>query len=265
MPVAQLSEAALYYDDQGGGEPLVLIPGFASGAWSWDWQIRDLSEDFRVITFDPRGVARSRVDDGTPVSIDLIADDVADLLEFLGIVSANVLGISFGGFVAQAFALKYPVRLKKLILASTSFGGPNHIAPSMEVLTAFASTEGLNTSERIRKYLTTAFLPDFATAEHETVERFCKLREDNAVPEDIYRQQLASAFAFNTEQRIKRIAAETLVITGRLDAVVPMQNSENIAERMPNAHLEIIENAGHMAFVEQADEFNSRVRRFLQG
>lgn len=265
MPTITLKDVELHYESAGKGEPLMLVPGFASGAWSWNWQIDDLSEDFRVITFDPRGVARSKIDDGTPVSIDLIADDVADLLEFLGIVSAHVLGISFGGFVAQEFALKYPVRLKKLVLASTSFGGPNHVAPSMEVLTAFASTEGLNTSERIRKYLTTAFLPAFAAAEPETVERFCKLREDNAVPENIYRQQLASAFAFNAEQRIKQIAAETLVITGRLDTVVPMQNSENIAERIPNAHLELIEHAGHMAFVEQTDEFNSRVRRFLLG
>ena len=98
---------------------------------------------------------------GAEVSIENIADDVAELLDKLEFEAAHILGISFGGFVAQEFALKYPRMVKKLVLASTSFGGPNHVAPSIEVLAAFASTEGLNSSARIRQYLTMAFSPNF--------------------------------------------------------------------------------------------------------
>ena len=224
---------------------------------------RNLSRNLQVITFDPRGISRSKLNDGSDVSISLIADDIAVLLDLLGIDKAHVVGISFGGFVAQEFALRHPKRLNKLIIASSSFGGPNHVAPSMAVLSAFASTEGLNSPERIRRYITTAFTSEFARDHSDTVDRFCKLREQNIVPENVYRQQLASAMTFNAEDRICNIVTDTLVITGSDDTVVPTQNSRNLVERLPNGRLAVIDGSGHMAFVERASEFNEIVMDFL--
>lgn len=253
----------MYYDIHGSGEGLVLIPGFASGAWSWSWQIEEFAKIFRVITFDPRGIARSPIGEGDSVSIPSIADDIVTLLEKLGIGKAHILGISFGGFVALDFALRFPERVNRLVLASTSFGGPNHVAPSMHVLAAFASTDGLNTAERIRKYLTVAFSPEFVETNSETVDRFCDLREKNFVPREIYMQQLQAALSFNVEDRVSQIGSETLVITGDKDVVVPTQNSRNLAAAIPRSKLEIISGSGHMAFVEQASEFNRVVTGFL--
>ena len=108
MAIANFAYAEIFYEISGEGHPLVLIPGFASGAWSWAWQVGSFSDRFRVITFDPRGVSRSTLSDGADVSIEAIADDVANLLDAIGLDSADVLGISFGGFVAQEFALKHP-------------------------------------------------------------------------------------------------------------------------------------------------------------
>ncbi len=265
MRFATLTETELYYESRGDGESLVLVPGFASGAWSWRWQVEDLARDFRVVTFDPRGVARSRLKEGASVSIAEIADDISSLLDGLKIEAAHVLGISFGGFVAQEFALRHPEKLKKLVLASTSFGGPNHVAPPMEVLAAFSATDGLNSPERIRKYMTMGFSPGFVQDHADVVDEFCTLRERNAVPEEVYRQQLDSAVTFNAEDRIGEIMAETLVLTGDKDAVVPPQNSENLAKAISGAKLRTIKGGGHMAFVEQAGEFNAIVREFLAG
>lgn len=265
MSFIHLDETELYYESRGDGEPLVLAPGFASGAWSWRWQVEDLAKNFRVITFDPRGVSESRLKDEAGVSIAEISDDIASLLDELEIDAANVLGISFGGFVAQEFALRHPDRLKKLILASTSFGGPNHVAPPVEVLAAFSATDGLNSPERIRKYMTMGFTPNFVRDHSDVVDEFCTLRERNAVPEEVYRQQLASAVTFNAEDRVGRIKSETLVLTGDKDAVVPPVNSENLASRIPEARLQTIKGGGHMAFVEQAEEFKAIVREFLLG
>lgn len=265
MPHLHLIETDLHFEVHGDREPLVLVPGFASGAWSWSWQVDEFAWDFRVITFDPRGVAASKLKEGAQVSISKIADDIAELLTELKIDSAHVLGISFGGFVAQEFALRFPERLKKLVLASTSFGGPNHVAPSTEVLAAFSATDGLNSSDRIRKYITMAFSPDFVREHVDVVDEFCSLRERNIVPEEVYRQQLASAVNFNAEQRVAGIAAETLVLTGDSDAIVPPENSMNLAKAIPGATLGVIADGGHMAFVEQAEEFNSMVRDFLTG
>lgn len=265
MSFASFDETELYYEICGDGEPLVLVPGFASGAWSWKWQTDELAKAFRVVTFDPRGVANSKLNEGAHVSITRIANDIANLMRELNIDSAHILGISFGGFVAQEFALRYPERVKKLVLASTSFGGPNHVVPSMEVLSSFASTEGLNSADRIRKYLTTAFTSDFVRENAAIIDRFCTLREQNPVPEEVYRQQLASAMEFNAQDRVGAIQIETLVLTGDSDTVVPAENSKNLARKIPNAHLGVIADGGHMAFVENAEEFNSFVRDFLVG
>ena len=265
MPITALEETDLYYESRGEGEPLVLVPGFASGAWSWRWQAESLAEGFQVITFDPRGVASSKLEDGSSVSIEKIADDIAELLSELHIAAAHMLGISFGGFVAQEFALRHPDKLKKLVLASTSFGGPNHVAPPVEVLSSFSDTNGFFSSKRIRKYITMAFSPDFVREHSDSVDEFCTLRERNIVPEEVYRQQLASAVTFNAEDRVGGIKAETLVLTGDKDAVVPPENSENLSRAIPGARLRKIAGAGHMAFVEQAGEFNAIVREFLAG
>lgn len=263
MRILNLPDTKIAYEVRGSGEPLVLVPGFASGAWSWEWQLDELTKLFQVITFDPGGVARSELKMGNDVSIAKIADDIAELLSELHIDAAHILGISFGGFVAQEFALRYPDRVRKLVLASTSFGGPNHVMPSMDVLAAFSSTEGLNDLDKIRKNLTTAFTTDFVRDHADEVDRFCTLRELNEVPEEVYKQQLASALAFNAEDRIGEIRAETLVLTGDSDTVVPAENSRNLANAVPNAALGMIANGGHMAFVENASEFNSTVIEFL--
>ena len=265
MSLIHLNETELHYEVRGNGEPLVLVPGFASGAWSWQWQVKELARNFQVIIFDPRGIASSKLKNGASVSIEKIADDIASLLTELEIDASHILGISFGGFVAQEFALRHPDKLKKLVLASTSFGGPNHIAPPMEVLAAFSATDGLNSSDRIRKYITTAFSPYFVSEHPEVVDGFCTLRERNVVPEEVYGQQLASAVTFNAEERVQEIKTETLVLTGNKDAVVPPANSENLEKAISNARLRTIEGGGHMAFVEQAEEFNAIVREFLTG
>jgi pimeloyl-ACP methyl ester carboxylesterase len=265
MPIIDVAGAELYYESAGTGEPLVLIPGFASGIWSWKYQIRDLTELFRVIAFDPRGISRSRNTEATPVSIERIADDVAALLDELGIESANILGISFGGFVAQDLALRYPGRINRLVLACTSYGGKGHVLPSMDILAAFASTKGLNSIERIRQYLTVAFSPSFVADEPGIVDEFCRLREQNEVPESVYMAQLLSATTFDLSARVGQIRVETLVLSGDNDTIVPKQNSINLAAAIPNARLEIVAGGSHMFFVEQSKRFNSIVTDFLEG
>lgn len=256
----------IFYETHGTGKPLILIPGFASGAWNWNWQTDELAKDFQVITFDPRGIGRSEIyneDKLEDLSMKTFANDVLEILDELKIEKANVLGASFGGFVAQKFALAFPERLDKLILACTSFGGPNHVTPDLEVLMAFASTDGMNTSERIRKFMAPAFTDKFNAEHAETIEKVCRMREESNVPEEVYMAQLTAATTFNYEDRLGKVKNETLVLSGDKDRVVPMQNSVNLAEKISNAKIEIIKGGSHMFFVEKAFEFNNAVKNFL--
>ena len=228
MPKVPIDGFELYYEAQGEGEPLVLIPGFASGRSLWSRQVGPLARHFRVISFDPRGVAQSDKPEG-PQTISLLADDVAALLTFLGIESANVVGVSFGGFVAQEFALRHPQRLRRLVLCCTSFGGPNHVVPEPEIM-----------------------------------KEIMQPRAAGDVSEDMYRVQLQAAVGFNAEDRLAAITSPTLIVSGDADAIVPVQNSYNLASRIPNAELRLVSGGGHTFFMEQrADEFNQVVTAWL--
>ncbi len=257
----------LFYETRGKGEPIILIPGFASGAWIWNWQKDDLARDFQVITFDPRGIGKSvaeREEDLQDLSIQTFAQDVLQIFDDLKLEKVNVLGASFGGFVAQEFALSFPQRLNKLILACTSFGGPNHVAPETEVLKAFVSTEGMNTSKRIRNFMAPAFTDEYNLKHADVIESVCQMREKSIVPETVYTAQLIVATNFNFEDRVGEIENKTLILTGDKDRIVPMQNSKNLAEQIPNSKLEIIEDGSHMFFVEKAEDFNRAVKNFLE-
>jgi pimeloyl-ACP methyl ester carboxylesterase len=263
MPKIRSGEIELYYEEQGAGVPVVLIPGFSNGLWIWFKQIPTLSQKFRVVSFDPRGIARSPAPD-KPISIRMLADDVAALLRALEIKQAHILGASFGGFVAQEFALAYPQLTRSLILCCTSFGGPNHVPPSPATLQAIASTKGLNTDARFRENLLLAFSDDYLDQQKQEIERIIELRAANHVPEYAYQLQLQAAIAFNTEARVAEIRAPTLILTGDHDIIVPYSNSRNLAAGISGSRLFIMEGGSHMFFIERAEEFNRAVAEFIE-
>lgn len=256
----------LFYEIYGAGEPLILIPGFASGAWAWFKQTEELAKDFRVIIYDPRGIGRSIAEDEDlqNLSIKTFVEDILQILDELEIEKANVLGASFGGFVAQEFALEFPERIEKLILACTSAGGKNHVKPDIEILRSFTLDPNLSVGESIRKFIRPAFTKEFNENCADEVEKVCRMREENTVADAVYAAQLNVAFSFDSSEKLGEITNETFVITGDRDSVVPMENSLNLAEKIPNARIEIFENGSHLFFVENAEEFNRAVREFLK-
>jgi len=253
----------LHYQIQGDGEPLVLIPGFSAGSWVWFQQVHGLSHNFQVITFDSPGIGKSDFIERA-AHMRFMADDVAALLQDLKIERVHILGASFGGFVAQEFALAYPDMTRTLTLCCTSFGGPNHVAPSMDLLKALTSNNGFNTEDRIRRMLAPAFSKEFARDCPNEVARVVQERLANPVDERAYRWQLAAAVAFNAESRICELQIPTLVISGDADQIVPPQNSQNLAAKIPDAQLSLFQGGSHLFFIERADEFNSVVTEFLQ-
>jgi pimeloyl-ACP methyl ester carboxylesterase len=263
MPQLLLPDVDLHYEVYGDGAPLVLIPGFAAGAWIWSKQIGPLATKFRVVTFDPRGIGKSSFK-GETITMRLLAADTAALLQALSIERAHVLGVSFGGFVAQEFALAYPDATRSLSLCCTSYGGPKHVAPSLDTLTAVLSTDGFNTEGRIRRNLLPAFSPDFARSQPNQVDEVIKLRLENPIVEEAYRAQLAAGLGFNAELRVGAIKAPTLVLSGDADAIVPAQNSRNLAAQIPGARLRLVAGGSHLFFIEQSDDFNRTVVEFLE-
>lgn len=263
MPTAKVNGLNLYYEEHGRGEPLVLVPGFGTGLWIWYRQVPAFAKRFRTIVFDPRGVARSAAAD-EPFTMRQLAEDLAVLLAELNVEKTHVLGASFGGFVAQEFALAHAARTRSLVLCCTSYGGTGHIPPAPETLAAIASTKGLNTEERVRENLLLAFSPRFVEQQAGEVERVISLRAENDVPEYAYLRQLQAAVAFDTAAHVGDIKAPTLVITGDADAIVPHENSLNLAAAIPGATLRIVSGGSHTFFIERPEEFNRAVVEFIE-
>src|ERR1051325_568546 len=123
MPIAKLSTGiSLYYETHGDGEPIVFIPGtgFAGNVWI-ESQVQELAQSHQVIVHDPRGCGRSTHAKGV-YTIDLMANDVVGLLEFLGVQAAHVIGHSMGGRIGLALALNFPGKVKSLIIAAGGSG-----------------------------------------------------------------------------------------------------------------------------------------------
>ena len=126
MPKVKVGDVNIYYEIHGTGEPLVLIQGLGEDSSGWSRIMPLLSRHYRVIAFDNRGVGQSDKPD-VPYSIDIMANDLAGLLDAIGVQTAHVLGISMGGTIAQSFVLNHPDRVISLILGCTICGGPHAI------------------------------------------------------------------------------------------------------------------------------------------
>ncbi|KAF0191909.1 MAG: alpha/beta hydrolase, partial [bacterium] len=262
MSKPQSTNYEIYYEVYGQGEPLILIPGFATGLWIWYHQIPIFSKSYKTIVFDNRGVGRS-TRAIYPYSMQMMADDVANLMDLLKIKKANILGASMGGFIAQEFALKYPEKTINLILCCTSFGGKNHVPPSTKTLLAMSSFQDPNSEERVRKNLQFAFAQDFQESSEKEMEKIVNLRLANPIITSAYLSQLQAAITFDIERQLANLEIPTLIVTGDKDLMVPPENSYNLAKTIPNSKLAVVDGIGHSVFIESPIVFNQLVNDFL--
>src|SRR4051794_19933491 len=131
MPYADNDGTRIYWEEHGSGEPLLLIMGLGYTLDMWYRTTPVFAEHYRVIVFDNRGVGRSDVPPG-PYALSLMASDAARVMDAAGVESAHVFGVSMGGMIAQEFALRYPARVRSLVLGCTTCGGPQAVVADAE-------------------------------------------------------------------------------------------------------------------------------------
>jgi pimeloyl-ACP methyl ester carboxylesterase len=133
MPFVENLGARIYWDEQGTGAPLLLIMGLGWPSQAWHRLRPVLSEKYRTIALDNRGVGRSEAPAG-PYSIAQMAADAAAVLNAARVNAAHIFGVSMGGMIAQEFALQYPNKVRSLILGCTAAGGPEAVRAEDEAL-----------------------------------------------------------------------------------------------------------------------------------
>ncbi len=269
MTIATINGIEMYYEEHGdaNAEPLLLIMGFTMNAAAWAPQIPALAERYHVIAFDNRGAGRTTQPDGG-YTIPQMAGDAAALLDHLGIASAHIIGASMGGMIAQEFAIRHPGRVRSLVLACTTPGGPKS-AGYAEMMTT--SAEGLEindlsemlTPERLTEGMEQLFTPAFIA--HPGPGLMQMGSAAMLYPQTLagMKGQLAAIRAHDTYDRLTTISAPTLVIGGDADTLVDAKNSPLLASRIPNAKLHMLPGQRHGFTAEKPEETNRVILDFL--
>ena len=276
MSIAKVGAIDLYYDEQGSGDPLLLVMGLAADSAAWLFQVPDFARHYRTIVFDNRGVGRSAKPPG-PYTIHEMADDTAGLLDVLGIARAHVVGVSMGGMIAQELALRHPDRVRGLVLACT------YPEPDAEVerqrqfsMAQFGGTVAADGEMRIdltaldpmlffQHLLPRVFNQAFIDQELPKLMQLFSGALQYGFSMEAILGQVAAVMGHRATDRLHQIKARTLVITGDADLLIPPANSRVLAEHIPNARLVTIPGGSHGFNFETPERFNREVLAFLAG
>jgi pimeloyl-ACP methyl ester carboxylesterase len=246
-----LANDAIHYQTMGnpGAPPLLLIMGLAVSSRAWDRLPELLAQRFHVLVFDNRGTGRS-VRRGFAYRMRELADDAAAVIEAAGLRSAHVFGISLGGMIAQELALRHPERVRSLALGATfaSFRCVKR-APLRSAWDLLALNLGFMPAERVARLL--------VSAEWDARNPGGALKWIRGAEPAGFRNALAQFLAVvrhDTLNRLSRIRAPTLVLTGDADRLVPFANSEVLAKTIPGARLHVLKGAGHVFPLEREEE-----------
>jgi 3-oxoadipate enol-lactonase len=259
MPTLSVNSAQIFYQECGGGYPLLMLHGLGSSGDDWWFQTPAFSPHFRVMLPNLRGHQQSSPL-RAPISIEALTADIVQLMDAVQIEQAHVLGLSLGGLVAQLLALHFPQRVNKLILVSTFA----HLWPT-SLREAYVLA---------RRLVVSKLLPPLTTAK--VVARDLFPKPDQAALRDevlgrigvndvtSYRYLVDAIRHFDSRPHLDRIAATTLLVTGDRDAVVPRGCQQQLARGIRNVQWHIVRDSGHATPVDQPEEFNRVVLKFLK-
>lgn len=257
-----LKDVELYYEEHGDGPPLLLIAGLASDSQSWGSVRAPLAEHFRLICPDNRGVGRSRPADA-PTSVDLMAEDCAELVRSLGYQRVHVLGHSMGGCIAQRLAVRRPSLVDRLVLAGTgsTFSARNNALFSDAVETL---ERGADPVLWFRNFFYWLFTPAFFE-QPGMLDAAVNYALTYPWPQETvsFRNQVEAVRAFDGTADLSGITAPTLVLAGAEDILFTPAENREFARRIPDATLEIVEGAAHSIHMERGSEFVRATIEFL--
>lgn len=263
MPFVRVDGVRLYYEIHGDGVPLLLIAGLGSDVRSWLPVMEPLAARFRCVVFDNRGVGRSDTPP-PPYSIRRMADDVAALLDRIGVSRPHVLAHSMGGYIAQEFAIAHPDRVDKLVLSGTS---PVSSARNDLLFAAFhaALARGVPRDAWAGDFLFWLLSPAcFRDAGF--IETLVREAAEDQFPQSPcgFLGQIEAIAGFDSRGRLEKIRAETLVVHGERDILMPPEGAELLVGEIPGAApLVTLKGAGHSVQTEAPEALVDAVVKFL--
>ena len=262
MPTRTVRGVTLSYDEKGpaGAPALVLLHGFPLDRRVWETQVAELSREVRVIAPDLRGFGESA--SAEPFTLEDLADDVHALLGEIGALPAVIGGLSMGGYVALAYAKKYPKDLRGLALIDTKADADTTEGKQgRDKMIALVREKG---SAAIADEMMPKMLAPGAAEQQPAVAKQLRAIMESCPPFTIAHALAALRDRPDHACNLPSIPVPTLVIVGEHDALTPPEKSQAIAKETPNAQLVTIRGAGHMSPMEQPQQVNDALRRFVK-
>ena len=253
LPYIKTQEISIYYEIAGEGKPVLFIGG--TGA---DLRVKPnvldgpLPKAMKVLAYDQRGLGQTDKPEG-PYTMAQYADDAVHLLDELGLDRVHVVGVSFGGMVAQHLALRHPGRIDSLVLCCTSAGGSSMSYPFHEL------PIDLTPTERLRIMLGISDLrcdEQWQARNPNKIDAMIKYTQNHAVAAHQTSEfkrgsnlQLQARADHDLSDRLGGIAIPTLLCAGKYDGIAPVSNQEFLQSNLPNSSLEWFE-GGHIFLVQ---------------
>jgi 3-oxoadipate enol-lactonase len=259
---ALVNDIRIAYDDSGAGQPVMFLHAFPLNRSMWNNEMTELLSEarYRLVALDWRGFGESDIAAGIS-TMEMFADDLAGLMDLLGIQSAVLCGASMGGYVAFAFLRKYPERVSGLILADTRPGADTDEGrANRENVARVAETQG---TSAIAEMMLPRLISDYTRQHAPEVEIAVRRMIDAATPQGIAAASRGMAQRADSTDLLSSITCPTQVLVGEDDVLIPPGVVQDFATKIPGAQFIVIPHAGHLSNLEQPQAFLSAVRNFL--
>ncbi len=237
---AELQDVKLYYEDEGSGEPVILIAGIGANHRFWKAMV-PLLKGYRVITLDNRGVGQTEYKGD--IQIDIMADDVIHLMDYLHIYKAHIVGWSMGSQISQSLAIRHGDRLQSLTLVSSYQFRPHRSAYFMYMITK-AAVDGRATMDEVNMVLNAFCFPESVFDDLAKKEMIMPVPKHPEDPNEVLKQMM-SMNHFDTTDKTKNITVPTLVVHGGMDIMVEPLKGRALGQSIPGCKYLELPGQGH--------------------
>ncbi len=264
MPKVKANHLTMNYDQQGAGDPLILIPYLAADYACYAFQVADYAKHFTCISLDLRGTGETDKPEGV-YSTELFADDVAAFMQAVGIQKAHIFGLSLGAATGMWLAAKYPDRVKSLSLHSGWTKADPFIKTVVEGWQVMAKALGSVPEMVILGIFPWCFTPELYAAKPDYIQSLADfVRGRPAQPLAAFLQESNAVMAHDVEAQLSRINAPTQITFGRYDMVTSTRFADRMKGSIRGSELVIFEECAHAPIYEKVEEFNQKTLAFLQ-
>lgn len=268
MPKVDVNGCKLWYELSGSGPYLVQIGGAISAHEGYELVTPRMAEHFTVLDYDHRGYGQSDRPDQR-YSMAVWADDLAGLLDALGIERLHVHGASMGGFIAAKFAARYPERVEKLVIGGALAKCDRMARTHFQVWKILARAFGVASDELAVHLTTHAFSRAYLDKQGDELVGYMKEVAERNVTTDVFCAACDAMIETDVTGELPRITAPTLCMVGSEDVLTPLDTGPEgggmryFAEHISNARLVVIEGCGHGNMVEAPEESIEAILGFL--